>query len=70
VQNVDTSELDLLDVKQAGRRMNLNPETVRRMCLRGELASIKVGRRRLIPPAAITEWIAGKLAEARNGDAA
>jgi excisionase family DNA binding protein len=61
--------LDLLDLKEAATRMRLSEKTVSRMCLRGELDSIKAGRRRLIPPSAITAWIAAKLAE-QSGNAA
>lgn len=54
---VDESILELLNVEQAAKRLNVAAVTVRRLCKNGELESVKIGTRRLIPPAAIFAYV-------------
>ena len=42
-----------VDVREAARRLSLSPRTVATLVSRGELPSRKVGRRRIIPVAAL-----------------
>lgn len=48
----------LLDVKQATQQLGVGRSTVFGLMASGELRSVKIGRRRLIPERAISEYIA------------
>ena len=48
----------LISAEEAATRLGLHRITVYRMTASGELPSIKIGRRRLIPESAITSIIA------------
>jgi excisionase family DNA binding protein len=51
---------------QAAARLNVSRAWVQELIARGELESIKSGRRRLIPDAALHRYIAARLAEAAS----
>lgn len=53
----------LISVKDAAQRLNLAVITAYRMCERGELASIRLGGRRLIAEATIEALIASAMGE-------
>jgi excisionase family DNA binding protein len=48
----------LLDVAAAARQLSLGTTTVKKMVAAGQLRSVTVGRRRLIPAAALDEYTA------------
>jgi excisionase family DNA binding protein len=54
----------LLTVSAAARVMSISRAHLYAAVMRGEIPSIKIGRARRIPVAAIDEWIAKQLAEA------
>ena len=51
----------LLSIKDAEERLNLGHTKVCELIADGDLKSIKIGRRRLIPPFAIEEFISERL---------
>ena len=53
--------VELVDVPEAAKLMSVSESTVRRLCYRGELDSIKVGTRLLVPVVAIAEYIKAHL---------
>jgi excisionase family DNA binding protein len=46
-----------VDIREAARRLGLSPRTVATLVSRRELPSCKVGRRRIIPIAALEAFI-------------
>ena len=54
----------LLSIKETEEALNLGHTKVCELIADGDIKSIKVGRRRLIPPTAIEEFIAQRLAGA------
>lgn len=55
----------VLSVREAAERLNVSPDTVRDLILRGELAAAKIGTvrgrrggRYLVPEVAVREWLA------------
>jgi len=57
-----------LSLKRAAEETGLSPRTLAYAIARGELVSIRVGRRRLISVAALNEFLAGrKPKEAEEG---
>lgn len=54
----------LVNPEQGARLTGLSESTFYELLRAGKIASFKVGRRRVIPVAAIEEWIATELAEA------
>lgn len=46
-----------VDIREAARRLSLSPRTVATLVAQGQLASQKVGRRRIIPVAALAAFI-------------
>jgi excisionase family DNA binding protein len=46
-----------VDVVEAAKRLSLSPRTVATLIARGELQSRKVGRRRIIPVAALEAFL-------------
>ena len=54
----------LLSIKDTEEALNLGHTKVCELIADGDIKSIKVGRRRLIPPTAIDEFIAQRLAGA------
>lgn len=54
----------VLSVAEFERRTGLSHSTVAEMIATQQIASFKVGRRRLIPMSAVQEWIAAGLQEA------
>jgi excisionase family DNA binding protein len=59
VQNTDSM---LVGLPEAARRMGLGISTIKLLVQRKELRSLTVGKRRLIPVAAIDEFVARRLA--------
>ena len=53
----------LLTVSQAADRLELGRSLVYELVMRGEIASIKVGRARRVPAAALEQFVAERLAE-------
>jgi excisionase family DNA binding protein len=49
-----------VDVREAARQLSLSPRTVASLVARRELRSRKVGRRRIIPVAALEAFIIGR----------
>jgi excisionase family DNA binding protein len=54
----------LLSVEDAAHRTSLGLTVLRELINRGEIASVKVGRRRLIPARALEDFAEAKLEEA------
>jgi excisionase family DNA binding protein len=50
-------ELIAVDIREAARRLSLSPRTVATLLATQELPSRKVGRRRIIPVAALEAFI-------------
>ena len=46
-----------LDIREAARRLSLSPRTVAALVATGQLASRKVGRRRIIPVQALAQFL-------------
>ena len=53
----------LLTVSQAADYLSLGRSLVYTLVMRGEIASIKIGRARRIPTAALDQFVAARLAE-------
>jgi excisionase family DNA binding protein len=47
----------LVSIEEAARQLGVHPLTIRRLFNRGELPTVRVGRRRLIPQEAIDAYI-------------
>jgi excisionase family DNA binding protein len=58
----------LVGVPEAARRLNLGATTTKREIAAGRLRSVLVGRRRLVPVEAITEFAQRLTPEAPNND--
>lgn len=54
----------LVNPEMGAELVNLSESTFYELLKTGKIRSFKVGRRRVIPVAAIEEWIAAELAEA------
>jgi excisionase family DNA binding protein len=46
-----------LDVREAARRLSISPRTLALLIARGEIQSRKIGRRRIIPVAALEKFL-------------
>lgn len=66
---MDAATQELLTVEQAAERLNVGRTTTYSLIATGELASVKIGRRRLVPPAA-TKDLVERLRDGQFGDAA
>jgi excisionase family DNA binding protein len=51
------AELIAVDIREAARRLSLSPRTIAKLISSRELPSLKVGRRRIIPVAALEAFI-------------
>ena len=58
----------LLTVETVAEMLNVGRSKLYQYLLSGELRSVKVGRRRLIPPDAVHEFVAKLQQESRPGD--
>jgi excisionase family DNA binding protein len=58
-----TSERILLTVSEAALALNLGRTFAYQLIARGELVSIKIGKRRLIPATVVQEYVQRQLAE-------
>jgi excisionase family DNA binding protein len=54
---VDVSALGLWSIPDVASRLRLSPKTIQRLCRSGDIESVKVGRRRLIPPIAVADYL-------------
>ena len=61
-----STESLLLTVSQAADRLELGRSLVYELVMRGEIASIKVGRARRIPTAALDQFVVERLAESHR----
>jgi excisionase family DNA binding protein len=52
-----TDKLLAIDIREAARRLSLSPRTIATLISNQELPSRKVGRRRIIPVAALEAFI-------------
>jgi excisionase family DNA binding protein len=57
----------LLDQREAYRRLNVGYSTGVSLVMAGQLRSIKIGARRLIPVSALDEFVSRKLSEQVGG---
>lgn len=64
---VATPPKDLLTVEDVAQRTSLPVSTVWRLLARGELRSLKVSRRRLIPVEWLEEWRQARMRAAADG---
>jgi excisionase family DNA binding protein len=61
---------DLVEVPEVAKRLHKSESTIRRMCARGDLAAVKIGRSWLIPVAEVRRLLAPvMLAGGRKMDA-
>lgn len=58
----DASSAVLIGMPEAAQRMGLGLSTLKALVHRNEIRSITVGKRRLIPVAALEEYVARRLA--------
>jgi len=58
----------LIGVPEAGWMLGLSPKTIRRMMAGGDLKSVRVGGRRLLPVADLAAWAAALPREGRARD--
>lgn len=56
----------LFTVSQASDRLELGRSLVYKLVMKGEIASIKVGRARRIPAAALDQFVVERLAESHR----
>jgi excisionase family DNA binding protein len=61
--------LHLVDVPSAAVRLSVTPKEVWRLIARGELFSVKLGRRRLIPSYEVDRYITALIADNQNRSA-
>ena len=54
-------DIVLVDIPAAAERLSISDRGVRRLIETGQLVSIKVGKRRLIPAYAIDQYIRGRI---------
>jgi excisionase family DNA binding protein len=59
MRDVDSSDMELWTVEQVARKLNLSKATVWRRIYSGDLESVKDGRSRRVPPAAVAAYIQG-----------
>lgn len=52
-------ESGFIGLKSLADHLQISIRTIHRIVASGELASIKVGRRRLVSRSAVSEWLAG-----------
>ena len=60
---------ELLSVTEAGRRLGIGRSALYQTLARGELRSVKVGRRRLVPADAIADFVGFKADISRRDSA-
>ena len=52
-----------ISVEQAAKRLGLSRNMAYMMAQRGELPSVRAGRRRIVPLAALERWLSEQVAE-------
>ncbi len=57
MQEVDASALELLTVAEVAKLLRLSEPTIWRRIYAGEIESVKAGRARRVPPAAVRDYI-------------
>lgn len=62
----------LYDIPQAAEALNVSPRTIATLIASGQLSSVTIGRRRLVPRQSIDAFVAARIAAAcdTSGDAA
>jgi excisionase family DNA binding protein len=63
------SEPLMLTVRQAAAELPCGRDTMYRLVNSGEIPSVAIGRKRLIPRVALARWIEDKIAESTGGAA-
>lgn len=48
---------DAVSIQEAAKRLSIHPNTVQRMVRDGRLQSRRIGRRRVVPTAALTNFV-------------
>jgi excisionase family DNA binding protein len=56
-ETVSEVEVLAVNVREAARRLGVSPRTIATLIARGELASRKIGRRRVIPVEALEKFL-------------
>ena len=51
------SSVQLLDLKQVQQRLDVGRSSVYELVMSGQLRSVKIGKRRLVPENALTEFV-------------
>jgi excisionase family DNA binding protein len=59
---INISEMKILDLQQAARLLQMNPESLRRLAFRGAIPARKPGRKWLFVEAHLEEWLKGDYA--------
>jgi len=59
---INISEMKILDLQQAARLLQMNPESLRRLAFRGAIPARKPGRKWLFVKAHLEEWLKGDCA--------
>lgn len=57
MREVDSGDMELWTVEQVAKKLNLSKATVWRRIYSGDLESVKDGRSRRVPPAAVAAYI-------------
>ena len=55
----------LIGQKKAAERLDIHPETLRRLSVRGEIPSLKIGRFWKYLPSALDAWVRSRLNSSR-----
>jgi excisionase family DNA binding protein len=58
------AERDLYSLDETGGRLGVSRTTVKKMLISGELISVKIGRRRMVPAISLQRWMDKRTAEA------
>jgi excisionase family DNA binding protein len=59
MREVDEGDMELLTVDEVAAKLRVSAPTVWRRIYSGDIESVKVGRSRRIPPAAVAAYIRG-----------
>jgi excisionase family DNA binding protein len=58
----------LFSIGEAAEMLNIGRSTAYELIKQGDLPSVKISRRRLIPRAALMAWLANKIEDGKNPD--
>lgn len=62
-------EMELISISQLSQQLGISRRSIDRFIERGELPSLKLGRRRLVRLADVSAWLDGHIATASAGPA-